>query len=76
MITYQIIMFLAALGIVVLIAIIYNSIFVVSGTSIKILERRWIGKSMPEGRVIAQKGEIGIQAKFLGTGLYFRFPFL
>ena len=69
-------LFLTVLLIIVVLIILYNSIFVVSGKSIKILERRWVGKSMPEGRVIAQKGEIGIQARILGPGFFFRIPFL
>ena len=64
-------------GIIVLILliIIYNSIFIVGGRVFKILERRWIGKHLPEGRVIAMKGEIGIQAAILSPGALFQISF-
>jgi len=55
---------------------IYNSIVVVGGTQIAVLERRWLGTSMPEGRVVAMANEVGIQARILGPGLHFLIPFL
>ncbi len=48
----------------------------VGGQQVGILERRYLGKSLPEGRVIAMKGEIGIQARVLPPGLHFLPPFL
>ena len=53
-----------------------NSIVIVDGVQIAILERRWFGKSIPEGRVVAMKNEVGIQARTLGPGLHFLIPFL
>lgn len=40
------------------------------------LERRWIGKTMTDGRTVALSGEIGLQAKILGPGLHFFIPFI
>ena len=48
----------------------------IGGTEVGILERRLLGKGLPEGRVIAQKGEVGIQAQVLSPGLHFLIPFL
>ncbi len=48
----------------------------IGGQQVGILERRYLGKSLPEGRVIAMKGEIGIQARVLPPGLHFLPPFL
>lgn len=56
--------------------VLFNSIVIVGGTQIAILERRWFGKTMPEGRVVALANEVGIQARTLGPGLYFLIPFL
>ncbi len=56
--------------------ILFNSIVIVSGLQIAILERRWFGKSIPEGRVVAMVNEVGIQARTLGPGLHFLIPFL
>ncbi len=55
---------------------IYNSIVIVSGNQIAVLERRWLGVSMPEGRVVAMVNEVGIQARILGPGLHLLIPFL
>lgn len=55
---------------------VYNSIVIVGGTQIAVLERRWLGSSMPEGRVVAMANEVGIQARILGPGLHFLIPFL
>ena len=56
--------------------IIYNSIIIVGGREIAMLERRWFGKSMPKGRVVAMANEIGVQARTLGPGLHVLIPFL
>lgn len=63
------------LGIATLIILI-NSIVIINGVQIAILERRWFGKSIPEGRVVAMKNEVGIQARTLGPGMHFLIPFL
>ena len=55
---------------------IYNSIVVVGGTQIAVLERRWLGAAMPEGRVVAMSSQVGIQARILGPGLHLLTPFL
>lgn len=40
------------------------------------LERRWVGKPMGDGRTVALKGEIGLQARVLGPGLHWFIPFI
>lgn len=40
------------------------------------LERRWIGNKMSDGRTVALQGEIGLQARVLGPGLHWFFPFI
>lgn len=60
----------------VLLIILFNSIVIVGGKEIAVLERRWFGKSMPQGRVIAMSNEIGLQARTLGPGLHLLVPFL
>lgn len=55
---------------------IYNSIVIVGGTQLAILERRWLGTNLPEGRVVAMANEVGIQARILGPGLHLLIPFL
>lgn len=69
------VLLLPILGFVAFI-ILYNSIVVVGGTQIAVLERRWLGKDMPEGRVVAMANEVGVQARLLGPGLHVVTPFL
>lgn len=45
----------------------------VGATEVGIKERRYAGKRMPQGRVVATDGEIGIQADVLKPGLHFVF---
>ena len=54
----------------------YHSIVIVGGSEIAVMERRWIGKRMPQGRVVAMGNEVGIQARTLGPGLHFLIPFI
>jgi len=69
---------LAIVGIVVLalIILLFNSFVNVEGNELAILERRWFGKSMPKGRVVAMSDEIGVQARTLGPGLHLLTPFI
>lgn len=53
-----------------------NLMVVIGGTQIGIVERKYIGRQLPSDRIIAQKGEIGVQARTLGPGIHFFFPFL
>lgn len=56
--------------------VLFNSVVFVGGRQIALLERRWFGKKMPQGRVVALSGEIGIQARTLGPGLHPLIPFI
>jgi len=41
-----------------------------------ILTKNMLGKKMPEGQIIARNGEIGVQARTLMPGLYWRMPII
>ena len=58
------------------IVLITKTVVLVNGTEIAVVERRYFGKNMQQGRVIALANEIGIQARTLGPGLHFLIPFL
>ena len=58
------------------VVLIYQSIVVVGGNEIALIERRWFGRKMPQGRVVALGDEVGIQARTLGPGLHFLIPFI
>src|ERR671938_345718 len=67
------------LAVIVLIAllIILSKILVnVGAREIAIKERRYFGRKMPPGRVVATEGEVGIQADVLKPGLHLiKWPF-
>ena len=63
------------LGIFALI-LVYQSVVIVGGKEIALIERRWFGKKMPQGRVVAMNDEVGIQARTLGPGMHFLIPFI
>ncbi|MDP9235906.1 MAG: hypothetical protein M3P30_00670 [Chloroflexota bacterium] len=48
----------------------------VGGQQVGIIERRLWGRSLPEGRVVAARAEIGIQARVLQPGLAVLPPFI
>ena len=61
---------------VLLLIVVCNSITIVRGTQVAVLERRWFGRPMPDGRVVAMAQEVGIQARILGPGLHLLIPFI
>ncbi len=60
----------------IILIFVFKSVVLVGGRELAVVERRYFGKKMPQGRVIAQANEIGIQARTLGPGLHFLIPFL
>jgi uncharacterized membrane protein YqiK len=64
------------LSIIPLFILLSASVVVVGGNEIALIERRWFGKKMPQGRVVALGNEVGIQARTLGPGLHFLIPFI
>lgn len=67
----------AAFLVVALILIVAGNMLVnIGGDEVGVLERRYLGKGLPEGHVIAMRGEIGIQARVLPPGLHLLPPFL
>lgn len=47
---------------------------VIGANEVGILTKKMFGKKMPEGQIIARQGEVGIQARTLMPGLYWRMP--
>src|ERR671938_189601 len=70
---------LVVLGFIAFIILLWivRRIFVnVGAREIAIKERRYFGRKMPPGRVVATEGEVGIQADVLKPGLHLiKFPF-
>src|SRR5678815_5460385 len=66
----------AAIALLVLVFIFTRVLVNVGGREIAIKERRYLGRRMPPGRVVATAGEVGIQAEVLKPGLHLiKWPF-
>src|SRR6476660_10181821 len=58
-------------ALIVLLVFIRRCCVNVGAREIAIKERRYFGGRMPQGRVVATEGEVGIQAEVLKPGLHF-----
>ncbi|MDR0282770.1 MAG: hypothetical protein LBI53_05845 [Candidatus Peribacteria bacterium] len=65
---------IAALVAIFAIILLFKSI--VNVKAIAIVEHRYIGKEMADGRTVALPGEVGVRAKILGPGLKLIIPFI
>jgi regulator of protease activity HflC (stomatin/prohibitin superfamily) len=68
---------------IVLVAVIFIALLVflrgfclIGPNQVGILTKNMFGKKMPEGQIIARHGEIGVQARTLMPGLYWRLPII
>src|SRR5256714_2254788 len=66
----------AVIALIVLIVVLRRIFVNVGAREIAIRERRYLGRRMPRGRVVATEGEVGIQADVLKPGLHLiKWPF-
>jgi len=67
---------LVASGIVVIgvLLLILSGFCLIGPNEVGILTKNMFGKKMPEGQIIARNGEIGVQARTLMPGLYWKLP--
>jgi len=65
-----------AFGGLLLLLVLLKSFTIAKGNQIILLERRWFGKQMPDGRTVALRDEVGVQARVLGPGFHLLIPFL
>ena len=67
-------------SLVAIVLLVFILIFVIPGFAlvrdyeVGILTKKMSGKKLPQGKIIASDGEIGVQADTLMPGLYWRFP--
>jgi hypothetical protein len=64
------------LGSIAIFILLWQSVVIVGGSEIAVLERRYFGAAMPRGRVVALANQIGVQARTLGPVLHLLIPFL
>jgi uncharacterized membrane protein YqiK len=65
---------LAIVLLVLLLILVLPGFALVRADEVGILTKKLSGKKLPQGKIIASEGEIGIQADTLMPGLYWRFP--
>ncbi len=63
-------------GVLFLLVTVLRMVVVIGGRQIGVLERRYFGRKLPQGRVIAMADEVGVQARTLGPGLHMLVPYL
>ena len=56
--------------------LILHGFCLIGPNQVGILTKNMFGKKMPEGQIIARNGEIGVQARTLMPGLYWRLPII
>src|SRR6476659_8068287 len=61
----------AVIGLILLWYIVTRFLVNIGAKEVGIKERRYFGRRMPQGRVVATDGEVGLQADILKTGLHF-----
>src|SRR6476660_3880226 len=70
------VLFIAFILLIAFLVIVRRIAVNVGAREIAIKERRYFGRRMPPGRVVATEGEVGIQADVLKPGLHLiKFPF-
>jgi regulator of protease activity HflC (stomatin/prohibitin superfamily) len=55
---------------------VLSGFFLIADNQVGILTRRALGTPMPQGQVIARRGQVGVQADTLVPGLYWRIPLI
>jgi regulator of protease activity HflC (stomatin/prohibitin superfamily) len=64
------------LAVFIVLLLILRGFCLIGANQVGILTKNMLGKKMPEGQIIARHGEIGVQARTLMPGLYWRLPII
>ena len=67
---------LALLFLFLLLVFVGGMVVIVGGQQVGIIERRYFGQPLPEGRVVAMSAEVGVQARVLQPALHVLVPFI
>jgi len=65
-----------SLVVFIILLFILKGFCLIGPDQVGILTKNMFGKKMPEGQIIARNGEIGVQARTLMPGLYWRIPII
>lgn len=61
---------------IIVIVLLMKSFINVRSNQIAVIEQKYFGREMADGRTVALKGEVGVRAAILGPGLHFIIPFV
>jgi len=67
---------IGAIVLLTLVIFFFSGLRLIKANEVGILTKNMLGKKMPEGQIIARQNEIGIQARTLMPGLYWKLPFV
>jgi uncharacterized membrane protein YqiK len=67
-------LFLLILALILVYVFVGRGLFLIKANQVGVLTKKFGGRKMPAGQIIARHGEIGIQAGTLQPGLYWRIP--
>jgi len=67
---------LSFIAIFIIFMFVLRGFCLIGANQVGILTKNMFGKKMPEGQIIARNGEVGVQAKTLMPGLYWRIPII
>ena len=65
-----------AIPIVVVALFLIKGLRLINDDEVGILYKKMLGAKMPQGQVVARKGEVGVQANILMPALYWRIPII
>jgi len=68
--------FLVIVAFLVVVWFILKGFTLVRDDDVGIVTRKMFGSTLPQGQIIATKGEVGVQADILMPGLYWRIPII
>ena len=66
--------FLLIVVIIIVLWLLISGLHLITANEVGIVTRKMFGPKLPQGQIIATKGEVGIQADILMPGLYYYFP--
>ena len=67
---------LLAIIVIIIIWFLLTGLILIHASEVGIVTRKMFGKKLPQGKIIATKGEIGVQADILMPGLYYFIPII
>ncbi len=62
--------------VIIIIWFLLTGLILIHASEVGIVTRKMFGKKLPQGKIIATKGEIGVQADILMPGLYYFIPII